>query len=162
MMNTNIEKKWKVYFHDSETDNWKWNSYKQVHEINSITQFWQLFNHIHRFNFKLKNIFIMKENILPQWEDKENINGTICSIQINNDKFVDLFIKLSIIILTNNFSDDERLINGISVCEKNGFILIKLWLKKCNNSIKSIINNVINNFYKNISVRYKKIKIERM
>ena len=83
---------------------------------------------------------MMRENILPQWENEDNIDGGYISYKIDNSVLADTWKEVMIAYaagyLADN-SDNLLLINGVSVSPKKFYGIIKIWIK--DNSI--YINN---------------------
>lgn len=153
--------KWKVYVHEAESDNWTINSFDDdFFTIESVSTALQFFEHMHKFNTKMYNFFIMKSNddvfIEPIWEHEQNRNGGICSIRIDSLHSIELLQQL--LILTFNESlinGDNNIINGISFGSKTNWALIKIWTNNKVDDISKLLPQSIINSYPNINIRYK-------
>ena len=123
---------WVLYFHDNSS-NWDNSSFKQVTIINSVEDFCKIYKLLNNENYWLKGMFfIFRENIMPRWEDENNINGGCFSYKIStpeaNDKWFDLCGK----VLGESLSSKECYnsnINGISITPKKNANIIRIWLK---------------------------------
>ena len=143
-----------LWYHGITEKNWDKNSYVKIGTIHSLKDFWIYYNSINTF---LKGIFfLMKEDILPIWEVPDNINGGYWSFRVERDKVDDIWIKLSIQLITENIcnsssssNSEQQLeqseqqeeqeqqdqqeeiikhdINGISISPKAVNAVIKIW-----------------------------------
>ena len=77
MTENKLDKKWIFWFHDPLDNNWKIESYKNIHQIDSIESFWKLYNFLTNKVVENSMLFLMKEHVQPLREDKENINMVI-------------------------------------------------------------------------------------
>ena len=75
-----LEKPWVLWFHNVNDSNWEQDSYEKLCEVQSIKDFWELFNTISNINAGM--FFLMKEDIFPRWEDINNIDGGFWSFRI--------------------------------------------------------------------------------
>ena len=175
---------WTVWVHRTSCTDWKITGYQKIYVINSLGSFWRFFNNFQMLNTYQNNIFIMREEIAPIWEDVNNKFGGICSLKIDSiqrglktDISTEIFTIMSMLIINETLVKNNSNINGISFGVKKRSALIKVWTKtydEINNFIKELpvplINkfnvemqkqssNVLNNDGK-ISIQFKKIKPE--
>ena len=142
-MNTEFNYKWIVWYH-YDKDNWNASGFKQLYKINNIADLWKLYN-----NFQLiggvtnKHLFIMKEGVLPVWEDPNNINGGCWSFKILEDHSAELWEDLSVALVCNKITSNDDIM-GLSIClKKNSNVVVKIWNKSSNNSSLKLLNNSI-------------------
>ena len=117
----------------------------------------------------------MKNEISPMWEDKENRNGSICSIKIDSLTEGNKIFKNLVIHMANNtllkFNPSTwNTVNGISFSSKKldntaqtYCIYIKIWFKiNILNypSIDKLLNDDINQLIDKYSIKNKPIKPE--
>lgn len=175
---------WTVWVHRTNCTDWKITGYQRVYIINSIGSFWRFFNNFQMLNTYQNNIFIMREEIAPIWEDVNNKFGGICSLKIDStqrglktDISTEIFTIMSMLLMNETLVAKNKNINGISFGVKKRSTLIKVWTKTydaANDFIKELpvplINkfnvemqkqskSVLNNDGK-ISIQYKQIKPE--
>ena len=124
---------WTVWIHHNNSTNWTLNEYQKIYIINSIGSFWRFFCNFKLLN-KYDNIFIMREEIAPIWEDVNNKFGGICSIKINSifkdDISLESLILIILLIINETFIPDGKNINGITLSIKYQYTLLKIWTKK--------------------------------
>jgi hypothetical protein len=175
---------WTVWVHKINNPDWKLTGYQKIYVINSIGSFWRFFNNFQLLNTYHNQIFIMREEIAPIWEDVNNKFGGICSLKIDSiqrglktDLSTEVFSLISLLVMNETFVGDSKNINGISYSVKKRSSLIKLWTKsyspeydftkdlpvplmnKFNNEMqKQSKNNSIGDG--KVSIQYKQIKPE--
>ena len=81
--------------------------------------------------------FLMKNDIKPIWEADENKNGGNWSIKIVKN-IETIWLNLSIDLVSGNL-DNANIVNGISLCYKSSYYIIKIWI---NDVSKSDLNNI--------------------
>ena len=78
---TYINDVWSLYFHDPYDMNWDANSYKFITTISSVEDFVNIYKAFE--DLWLRGMFfIMREHIMPRWEDENNIHISINIINI--------------------------------------------------------------------------------
>jgi hypothetical protein len=139
-----LSNKWKIWYHH-EKDNWKLSGYKNIYEINTVGDFWRLYNNWNKLKgVNSKHFFFMKDDITPLWEDPENINGGCWSFKVPELEAEKLWTDLSIYIVCNQLTNDPTDIIGLSIClKKNNFSVIKIWNKNSKNNSLSFLNKTI-------------------
>lgn len=143
-MNTVFENQWKLWYH-SKKDIWTIDGYKKIYNIKTIKDFWKLFNNWDRIGtIHIKHFFIMKNNITPLWEDEMNQKGGCWSFKINDKDTFNLWLDLSVYLVTGNISKINDEIVGISVClKKNNISVIKIWNSNFKNNSMNLLNSDI-------------------
>jgi hypothetical protein len=175
---------WTVWVHKSDNTDWTLQSYQKRYMINSIGSFWRFFNNFQFFDCYKNQLFIMRGEIAPIWEDVNNKFGGICSVKVDStqrgfktDISTEVFISICMLIMNETFIMNNEDINGISYTVKKRGILIKLWTKtyhkddkfidelpkplfnKFNIELQKQLNGILGDNYK-MSIQYKQIKPE--
>ena len=132
--------KWSLWYHH-EKDNWKISGYKKIYDICNSTDFWKLHNNFDKIKgINHKHYFLMKDGVVPIWEDEQNINGGCWSFKVNEDLTQNLWTDLAVHLVCNQLLNDKNDIVGISSClKKNNNSVVKIWNK---NSKNSSLNNI--------------------
>lgn len=122
-----------LYFHDPFDDNWSKESYKLLHKIDTIENYWKITKLIED-KTDIGMFFLFREYIFPLWDDPLNINGGALSMKIlKTDSYLvweDLSSKfVSDNLLKEKNLDLAELVNGISLSPKKTFCIIKIWIK---------------------------------
>ncbi len=175
---------WTVWVHKSDNQDWTLQSYQKRYVINSIGSFWRFFNNFQFYDCYKNQLFIMRGEIAPIWEDVNNKFGGICSIKVDStqrgfktDISTEIFISICMLVMNETFLMNNEDINGISYNVKKRGILIKLWTKthhkdnkfiddlpkplfnKFNSELQKQLNGILGDNYK-MSIQYKQIKPE--
>lgn len=175
---------WTVWIHKSDNSDWTLQSYQKRYVINTIGSFWRFFNNFQFYDCYKNQLFIMRGEIAPIWEDVNNKFGGICSIKVDStqrgfktDISTEIFISICMLIMNETFILQNEDINGISYTVKKRGILIKIWTKtfykdnkfieelpkllfsKFNNELEKQLNGILGDNYK-MSIQYKQIKPE--
>ncbi len=139
---------WCLYFHDPYDMNWEANSYKfitTISSVNNFIEFYKTFNEI----LTKGMFFIMREHIMPRWEDDNNKNGGCWSFKINKNEVLDKFFEICSQILGETLGKNDLIsnnINGISICPKKNYHIIRIWIKNNQNLSKENYNFIIPNY----------------
>jgi len=136
----------RVLAHHNDDKNWDYLSYHNITTLTKWNEVSQFFNTLDKISGECRytdfDIFIMKNEISPMWEDIENRNGSICSIKIDSisDGYELLknlsynMINNTLLVFTPNLWD---IVNGLSFSPKkidnynsdSYCVIIKIWLK---------------------------------
>ena len=169
----------KVLAHHNDDKSWDFNSYYNVCCLKTWGDMGTFFNSIltakGECNYTNFDLFVMKNEISPMWEDKENRNGSICSIKIDslldgNEIFKNLVIHMGNNTLLKFNPSTWNTVNGISFSSKKldntaetYCIIVKIWFKiNILNypSIDKLLNDDINKQIDKYSIKNKPIKPE--
>ena len=147
-METEFQNNWTVWYHNSK-DDWTINGYKKLYTIKTIEDYWKLYNNWEQLGtINNKHFFIMKNDITPIWEDKNNKNGGCWSYKVSENMAQQLWDDLSLHLVTENLSSIENDIVGLSAClKKNNFSVIKIWNKESkNNNLNLLANEILKKY----------------
>lgn len=137
-----LNNKWIIWSHGLNDSNWENNSYKKIFEINNLLDL-KIINDTIDEDFFIHNmIFIMKDNIFPTWEDKNNINGCSGSFKVTNPIiWKDTMNELTTLNILKSLSKIDE-VNGISISSKKKFYILKVWFKNNIKDISPIIKDI--------------------
>jgi len=177
--NVKTENYFRVQAHHTDDKSWDYNSYFNMVDLKTWDDIGTFFNTIFiakgECNYTHFDLFVMKNEISPMWEDKENRNGSICSIKIDSLTEGNKIFKNLVIHMANNtllkFNPSTwNTVNGISFSSKKldntaetYCIYIKIWFKiNILNypSIDKLLNDDINQLIDKYSIKNKPIKPE--
>lgn len=161
-MNDNLRLKnnWKLWYHSINDNNWTNNSYRFVHDINTINDIQIMIECIKDNHLQNGMFFMMKNDIFPTWEYPDNREGSSISYKIPAQILKESWdlLLLRIIfeeILVNKEKNSE--INGISISPKKEFNIIKLWIKNYDPEFNNLIKEYPPYFIKTKSIHRKHI-----
>lgn len=152
-----------LWIHELSENSWALESYTKMLNITTPQIFWEVFNNITMYGPKVRHFYLMKEDILPMWEDKANRMGGVCSFRIESNKAIALFEYLCVLMICGelvnaphlNTVGEEDNINGISFSPKTSWTIVKIWNSNRNNDISKLLNKDIIKKYPHISIQYK-------
>ena len=127
------------------------NNYELVNyfaKVNNIGKFWEMINYLGSKSDTKPNsikmyddeLFFMRDNIQPLWEDKKNFAGGSYSIKVKLSLSYEAWINMLVYIVSGIYSELDK-INGIQFTFKKNifpnvteqFVFIKIWNNDCNN-----------------------------
>ena len=99
---------WNLWYHH-ELNNWRIDGYRKIFHIKNIKDYWDLNNNIDCLGgITNQHFFLMRDNILPIWEDTSNRNGGSWSIKLNDISNVyNIWLKLSMMMLGETILKDD-------------------------------------------------------
>ena len=133
---------WSFYFHDPYNTNWNIDSFKFITNISNIDDFITLFE-CYKDILSKGMFFFMREHILPIWEDEFNKNGGCFSYKLYNENFVEKFFEILAFLLGENLGVNNEIslnINGISICPKKNYYIVRIWIKDSKYAVKENYN----------------------
>ena len=143
-LETELKRTWCLWYH-YDKDNWKVTGFKNIYEIKTIEDFWQLYNNWDKMgSVNQKHYFLMQKSITPIWEDTQNKNGGCWSFKIHESQSQELWDDLSSYLVTENLSKKQNDITGLSIClKKNNYSVIKIWNRDSKDNSLSLLNENI-------------------
>ena len=143
-----LNSQWTVWIHKPgcKDDDWTETSYINLYKIDSIGSFWRFFNNFHLFDKTKFQFFIMRNKIMPIYEDNENKKAGYFSYKFEHiytkggvDVGTEVMTSLCLLVMNETFSQSNNEINGISFSIKNKNVYIKLWFKYYNQNLQNKI-----------------------
>lgn len=126
--------KWSLYYHlSNDTINWDINSYKIIfRNIYNPVILIELKKEIKEHIVQKSMLFIMRNNIKPFWEDNLNKDGGFFSFKIKSMYVYNVWWDFVLLLCGERLMKDQKnmeKVNGLSINPKNGYSIIKIWLK---------------------------------
>ena len=121
---------WCLYFHDPYDIEWDNKSYKLLSVINTVEDFVEVYL-VFKELFSRGMFFIMREHIMPKWEDEFNKNGGCFSYKINKQDFDTRWFNICSNLLGENIGKTDEYseyVNGISISPKKNYYIIRVWI----------------------------------
>lgn len=152
---------WRLWSHETQKGGWDLKSYTNILTIDNIPDFFGVFNNIQLLGgINAKDFFLFRDGISPLWEDPENRNGGIGSIQVVLQKSLKLWLDIGSRVVGENLMDDMDDINGISITSRKEQSVIRIWNKnsKKEKQLADIMEKITKEHdkYVNSSIKYKK------
>lgn len=149
-----LNDKWAIYFHDPFDHNWDLSSYILISVVETVEDFVEIYSSYEEL-FYNGMFFIMRENITPRWEDENNKDGGCFSFKVSKCLMQDKLFELCAQTLGETIGKTTILsknINGISICPKKNYYIIRIWIK---NSSYAGFNNYNISIPKYSTIMYK-------
>ena len=152
-----LNNNWKLWYHSINNTDWDKNSYNKIYNIDNLFDYQFMIDNFNQLHYQNGMFFLMKDNILPLWEDPENRNGGCLSFKISSDKVIKEWSNLFLRCITETIlNDNNNEINGISISPKKEFNIIKIWFKTSDFDYSNFFNEekgstiqLENSLYKN-------------
>ena len=127
--------KWDIYYHLPNDKNWDLSSYKPLQKsLQNVDDLISFNEYLPEKIVKYCMLFVMRENINPTWEAKQNRNGGCFSYKISNKFVYDIWKTLLYALCGESLTKNKRnssIVNGITISPKKNFCIVKIWLKDC-------------------------------
>jgi len=128
IINFNLKNTWILWFHKVNDNNWTLESYSKVFEIKTYYDLLFILKEID--NVTSGMFFLMKEGIIPIFEDINNVNGGYWSLRITKKDSYNIWEKIIFQLCIDNITTDEKYenkINGFSISPKINNCIFKIW-----------------------------------
>jgi hypothetical protein len=139
---TFLNDSWVMFFHDPYDIEWDAKSYKMIGQMSTVEDFIYYFKSFNNL-FKKGMFFIMRLDIMPQYEDELNINGGCFSFKIYPEDLELRFFNLCANVLGENICKEDDYINninGISISPKKFYYIARIWIKDNKYAKKDLYN----------------------
>ena len=159
MNNYNLNSEWCLWYHSINDNNWDINSYKLLYTFKDLHGLYILYELLTNKMLINGMYFIMKKDILPIWEDKNNINGGCLSYKIEYNNLSDKFKNILLLCLSDNLyknKTENKYIIGLSISPKKTFNICKIWYS---NHFDNILNIEKNNSISDQKLLFKYNKV---
>lgn len=127
---------WTLWAHLPHDIDWSVNSYKKIITLFDIESSITVFETLPEKMISNCMLFLMRNNILPMWEDASNVNGGCFSYKVSNKCVSGVWKKLAYSLIGETLTNDKKLrpnINGITISPKKNFCIIKVWISNREN-----------------------------
>ena len=157
-----LKNKWNLWVHNSRDRNWNIESYKKIYSFETVEDILKITKNFHKLGIRHQHFFVMKDGILPTWEDENNRHGSTCSFRTELEyvghtdsiPMMELWQHLLFTILGSTLLDDLSDINGLSLTPKKNWGIIKIWNKK-NDNISNLLKKKLEENFRNLSIKHK-------
>jgi len=140
---------WTLWYHSSDNKEWDINSYQKISSVDNLLDFWKLYNSLTNIHLQHGMFFLMRNDILPMWEEDRNKDGGSWSFKIAKKETISAWVELSVSAIGENIMLDEintKYINGITISPKKNFSIIKIWISDKKIDDIQYLNKQISNF----------------
>jgi len=140
-----LSDKWTLWAHLPHDTDWSINSYQKIMTFNTLEELVSLNDVIPESVVKKCMLFIMRADVMPVWEDLNNVKGGCFSFKVNCKFIHSTWTNLGYSLVGNTVTENPELrksINGITVSPKKAFCIIKIWMRNCEEQSISKFNPV--------------------
>ncbi len=118
-----------MYFHQADAERWTIDTFVKVHTCVTWQDVLLSIEEVGQTRFKNGLPFFMRGDILPLWENYQNIRGGSYSMKVMSDNVKDVFLTHVLYAMTGlAFKEKDNICMGISMSPKKGtFNILKLW-----------------------------------
>lgn len=126
----NLGLSYNLWYHNPDDLDWSPESYNEILNFNTIEEFWILDKFIRKDMVENGMFYVMKDGILPLWEDPQNIKGGCVSWKIERNNSYKYWIDIVGHFLMKDLGNYTDKVNGVSVSPKKNACIIKLWFSE--------------------------------
>ena len=141
----NLSDKWVLWAHLPHDTNWSLKSYIKICKIENAEDIIALNNSLPDQLIKNCMLFLMRDNILPMWEDPKNCDGGCFSFKIVNKNVASVWKEISYLLTGDVLSNDQALLNnitGLTVSPKKSFCILKIWMNNLDYQNPRVITEI--------------------
>jgi hypothetical protein len=143
----NLKNKWKLWAHLPHDNDWTSKSYKPIYKFCSAEDTIAITESLPEALVKNCMLFIMRDGVMPMWEDPKNRNGGCFSYKVSNKNVYDVWKELTYVLVGESISGNPSFVNavtGITISPKKNFCIIKIWMNNCENQNPSVVTTDVN------------------
>jgi hypothetical protein len=118
-------------------------SYKYISQVRSLEELISIQKCFSDTLVKNCMLFLMRNNIMPVWEDCANMSGGCVSYRVGIDDIPSLWNQICNYVVSENITTNHDIlqeINGITISPKKNFGILKIWMKTCDYNTIDWIN----------------------
>jgi hypothetical protein len=144
---TELPSKWCFYLHLHDNPDWTIRSYIKMADVCSVEDTILLNDEICYDLIKKSMMFVMKNDVMPIWEDENNKNGGCFSFKVLNKDVEQVWREVFFGLFGGSITDNTDClskINGITLSPKKKFCILKIWMTDCSYDDPEIFINIAN------------------
>ena len=154
---------WNFWIHLPHETDWTIKSYKNICKVNTLHETVALIENLSESLVCNCMLFMMRREILPMWEDENNIAGGSVSYKINNKNVYHIWKKLSYALIGEVLGatpEIQQKINGLSISPKKNFCIIKIWFSSCDETLQNTQQSISIEDVNTLTTLFKPFKVE--
>ena len=144
----NLKYKWTLWAHLPQDPDWTPKSYKPIVTFTTVEEVIAVISVLPDAMVKNCMLFIMRDGVMPMWEDPKNRSGGCFSYKVSNKNVCDVWRDLTYTLVGDSISTNMQFTNavtGITISPKKNFCIIKIWMYDCNNQNPAVVTTDIRN-----------------
>jgi hypothetical protein len=142
----NLSSRWNLWAHLPHDEDWTSSSYKKIHTFCTVEDTIAVIETLPEALVKNCMLFIMREDIMPLWEDPKNRNGGCFSYKVSNKSVYEVWRDLTFVLVGETISNNGPFVNGvtgITISPKKNFCIIKIWMTNCENQNPAVVTSEV-------------------
>ena len=142
-----LSDKWTFWAHLPHDTDWTINSYKSLLTVSTIEEMIAILDCLPATLVNNCMLFMMRDGVMPLWEDKNNCDGGCFSYKINNNHVKQVWDELCCLVVGSTISKDKKFVSnitGITISPKKSFCIMKIWMQDCSQQNVTKIKEIKN------------------
>jgi len=139
---------WNLWAHLPHDTDWTPNSYKRIYQFRTVEETIAITETLPEILVKNCMLFIMRDGIIPTWEDPKNRDGGCFSYKVSNNHVYQVWRELTYVLVGETISNNNSFVQhvtGITISPKKNFCIIKIWMSDCDFQNPAVVTNEIDN-----------------
>ena len=139
-----LKTKWNLWAHLPHDEDWSVKSYKRIHTFCTAEDTIAITETLPEALVKNCMLFIMRDGIMPLWEEPKNRNGGCFSYKVSNKCVCEVWRDLTYVLVGESLSNNSPFVNcvtGITISPKKNFCIIKIWMTNCDNQNPNVVTS---------------------
>ena len=141
-----LKHRWNLWAHLPQDSDWTSKSYKLIYKFKTIEDTIAITESTPDPLIKSCMLFVMKDGIIPMWEDPKNRNGGCFSYKVSNKNVCDVWRELNYVLAGESISNNisfVKCVTGITISPKKNFCIIKIWMTNCENINPAVVTSEV-------------------
>ena len=137
---------WTLWAHLPQDPNYTITSYIKIITFNTVEEALAIMKILPSNLIQSCMLFLMRNGTTPLYEDKNNSKGGAFSYKVFNEKVVNAWNHLFLVVIGETVSESSEFtesVSGITISPKTNFCIIKIWLKNCNHLNAAVVTKEI-------------------
>ena len=138
--------KWNLWAHLPQDPDWTVKSYKKICQFKTVEEAIAITESLPADLVKNCMLFIMRDGVIPMWEDPKNRNGGCFSYKVSNRNVFEVWRDLTYVLVGETISSNSIFVNcvtGITISPKKNFCIVKIWMTNCEHQNPQIVTSEI-------------------
>ena len=142
---------------EKSTEEWE-SRLEKIHIIRTAEAFWSIQNNI-RFPSEMKNergdYYLFKDGILPEWEHPGNLGGGSLTLNIDQFKIDEVWLRLQLEVIANSISNLE-LVCGLELAIRKNRFKVAVWVNKSSTALIKELSQDLRKIPNVVSVEFRR------
>ena len=144
-----LHDKWNLWAHLPNEPDWvSLKNYKKIYLFSTVEETVAITESLPEDLITKCMLFLMRDGILPMWEDPKNRNGGCFSYKVPNKYVCEVWRDLTYVLVGETISSNSAFVDnvaGITISPKKHFCIVKIWMMNCDHQNPQIVTNEIKN-----------------